>query len=55
MKNVIEKLKEFSNQIDLKERFDFNDKIFSSKETKQLSTDKNPFDQNVRLKCKIEM
>ena len=54
MKNVIEKLKEFSNQIDLKERFDFNfditDKIFSSKETKQLSTDKNPFDQNVRLK-----
>lgn len=54
MKNVIEKLKEFSRQIDLKERFDFNfditDKIFSSKETEQLSTDKNSFDQNVRLK-----
>ena len=54
MKNVIEKLKEFSKQIDLKERFDFNfdinDKIFSSIETEQLSTDKNPFAQNVRLK-----
>ena len=54
MKNVIEKLKEFSNEINLKERFDFNfdinDKIFSSKETEQLLTDKNPFDQNVRLK-----
>jgi len=54
MKNVIEKLKEFSKQIDLKKRFDFNfdisNKIFSSSETKQLSTDKNSFDQNVRLK-----
>jgi|TARA_B110000240_G_scaffold188167_1_gene226654 hypothetical protein len=54
MKNVIEKLRNFSNGIDLKERFDFNfditDEIFSSKETEQLSTDKNPFDQNVRLK-----
>jgi hypothetical protein len=49
MKNVIEKLKEFSEQIDLKERFDFNfditDKIFSSIESEQLSTDKNPFEQ----------
>lgn len=54
MKNVIEKLKEFSKQIDLKKRFDFNfdinDKIFSSVETEQLSIDKNPYDQNVRLK-----
>ena len=54
MKNVIEKLKNFSNQIDLKERFDLNfdinDKIFSSKETEKLSTDNNPFEQNVRLK-----
>tara|TARA_B110000305_G_C19371042_1_gene604496 strand:+ start:676 stop:1431 length:756 start_codon:yes stop_codon:yes gene_type:complete len=54
MKNVIEKLKNFSNQIDLKERFDFNfdinDEIFSSKETEKLSTDNNPFEQNVRLK-----
>jgi len=54
MKNVIEKLKEFSKQIDLKKRFDFNfdisNKIFSSSETKQLSTDKNSLDQNVRLK-----
>ncbi|MBT5529428.1 MAG: hypothetical protein HOK35_09740 [Cytophagia bacterium] len=54
MKNVIEKLKEFSKQIDLKERFDFNfditDNIFSSIESEQLSANKNPFDQNVRLK-----
>lgn len=54
MKNVIEKLKKFSTQIDLKNRFDFNfdinDNIFSSEETEQLLTDKNPFDQNVRLK-----
>lgn len=54
MKNVIEKLREFSNQIDLKERFNFNfnisDKIFSPLEIEQLSIDKNPFDQNVRLK-----
>ena len=54
MKNVLEKLKDFSNQIDLKERFDLNfdinDKIFSSKETEKLSTDNNPFEQNVRLK-----
>lgn len=54
MKNVVEKLKEFSKQIDLKVRFDFNfditDKIFNSVETEQLSTNKNPFDQNVRLK-----
>lgn len=54
MKNVIEKLKKFSEQIDLKERFDFNfditDKIFSSNESKQLSDEKNSFEQNVRLK-----
>lgn len=54
MKNVIEKLKEFRKQINLQERFNFNfdinDKIFSSKEREQLSIDKNPFDQNVRLK-----
>lgn len=54
MKNVIEKLREFSSQIDLKERFDFNfditDNIFSPIESEQLSADNNPFDQNVRLK-----
>jgi len=54
MQNVIEKLKEFSNQIDLKKRFDFNfdisDKIFSSAETNRLKTHQNPFDQNVELK-----
>ncbi|NJM78703.1 MAG: hypothetical protein HC854_02030 [Flavobacterium sp.] len=54
MTNVIEKLKEFSRQIDLQERFDFkydiNDKIFNSIETEQLLNDKNPFNQNVKLK-----
>ncbi|MCC1485633.1 hypothetical protein [Winogradskyella immobilis] len=54
MQNVIRKLKEFSTQIDLKKRFDFNfdvsDKIFSSAENKRLKTHNNPFDQNVELK-----
>ena len=54
MQNTIEKLKEFSNQIDLKERFDFNfdvsDKIFSSAENERLKAHMNPFDQNVELK-----
>jgi hypothetical protein len=54
MQNVIETLKYYSKEIDLKERFDFNfdisDKIFNSAETEQFKTDKNPFDQNVRLK-----
>jgi hypothetical protein len=54
MQNVIEKLKEYRNQIDLKKRFDFNfdisDKIFSSAETKRLKTHKNPYEQNIELK-----
>jgi hypothetical protein len=54
MQNTIEKLKEFSNQIDLKKRFDFNfdvsDKIFTSAENERLKTHQNPFDQNVELK-----
>ncbi|MBL7889523.1 MAG: hypothetical protein JNL24_08225 [Bacteroidia bacterium] len=54
MKKVIEKLKEFSTQIDLNERFDYkfniSDKIFSTIETKSLSNKKNPFDQNIELK-----
>lgn len=54
MQNVIKKLKEYSNQIDLKERFDYNfnnsDKIFNSSETNRLQTYKNPFDQNIELK-----
>lgn len=54
MKKVIEKLKLYSSQIDLKERFDYSfnlfDSIFISDETQQLSNEGNPFDQNVRLK-----
>ncbi len=54
MKNVITKLSEINNQINLKQRFDFSfditDRIFNSKEIEQFSSDKNPFDQNVRLK-----
>jgi hypothetical protein len=54
MQNVIEKLKEYSHQIDLKKRFNFNfdisDKIFNSSETKRLKIHQNTFDQNVELK-----
>jgi len=54
MKNVIEKLKKYKSQIDLTNRFDYNfnilDTIFDSSETEILSNQKNPFDQNVRLK-----
>ena len=54
MQNVIKKLKEYSNQIDLTERFNYNfdhsDKIFSSSETNRLKTYKNPFEQNIELK-----
>lgn len=54
MKNVIEKLKEYSNQIDLSNRFDFivnpSDSIFTDSETESLLSEKTLFDQNVRLK-----
>ena len=54
MKNVIEKLKEYSTQIDLSNRFDFivdpSDSIFTESETQSLLSEKNLFDQNVRLK-----
>ncbi|MCB0703039.1 MAG: hypothetical protein R2863_08005 [Candidatus Kapaibacterium sp.] len=54
MKNVIEKLKEYSNQIDLSNRFDFivdpSDSIFTESETQSLLSEKTLFDQNVRLK-----
>lgn len=40
MKNVIERLKEYSTQIDLSNRFDFNfdpsNSIFTDSETKRL-------------------
>ncbi len=51
MQNVIKKLKEYSNQIDLKERFNYNfdnsDKIFSSSDTNRLKKYKNPFEQKI--------
>jgi hypothetical protein len=54
MQNVIETLKYYRREIDLKNRFIFNfsiyDKIFSSLETEKLESDKNPFEQNVNLK-----
>lgn len=54
MKQVIEKLRMYANQIELKERFNYNfdisDPIFNSIETQDLLEKKNPFDQNVRLK-----
>lgn len=54
MKKVIEKLKLYSSQIDLKERFedsfDISNSIFNSDETQRLSNEKNPFYQNVKLK-----
>ncbi len=54
MRNVIEKLKEFSNQIELELRFDYNFKItdtfFNPNEIFDLTNQKNAFEQNVKLK-----
>ena len=54
MEKVIKTLKNYSKQIDLKERFDFNfdvsNNIFNSAEKKQLIVKKNAFEQNVSLK-----
>ncbi|MBD3892247.1 hypothetical protein [Olleya marilimosa] len=54
MKNVIDRLREYSNQIDLSNRFDFifdpSDSIFTESETQRLLSEKTLFDQNVRLK-----
>lgn len=54
MKNVIEKLKEYANRIDLSVRFDFifdsSDSIFTESETQSLLGEKTLFEQNVRLK-----
>ncbi|MCR8666216.1 hypothetical protein NO995_00835 [Aestuariibaculum sp. M13] len=54
MQNVILKLKAFSEQVDLRKRFDYNfdvtDSIFSQNESELLSNENNPFDQNVKLK-----
>lgn len=54
MKNVVEKLKEYSARIALKERFvdgfDVTADIFTSSETKRLITHLNAYDQNIALK-----
>lgn len=54
MKNVIEKLKIYSKQIDLEERFNYNfdisDELFSVSDKDELSSNSNPYDQNVKLK-----
>lgn len=54
MKKVIERLKEFSSQIELKSRFDYNfgitDTFFNPNEIFDLTNFNNAFDQNVKLK-----
>ena len=54
MREVIQKLKEYGNQIDLKSRFaygfDIYDELFEHSESKTLSNEINPYDQNVKLK-----
>ena len=54
MQQVIDKLKIYANKIDLNNRFDYNfdisDFIFNPTEIEFLSSEKNPFDQNVQLK-----
>ena len=54
MKKVIERLVKFSNEIELKERFDYNfelsDTFFDQLEINELTEGKNAFDQNVKLK-----
>jgi hypothetical protein len=58
MKSVIEKLKRYSKQIDLRNRFEYivdpTDSIFTSSESKDILDIKNSFDQNVRLKWIIK-
>mgnify|MGYP001430979987 CR=1 FL=1 len=54
MRKVIQKLKEYGNQINLKSRFaygfDISDELFEHSESKTLSNEINPYDQNVKLK-----
>lgn len=54
MRKVIERLKEFSSQIELKSRFDYNfgitDSFFNQYEIRDLKSHDNGFDKNVTLK-----
>lgn len=54
MENVIEKLKEYSKQIDLVKRFNYtinsSDSFFTPQETKKLNSYKNSYEQNIKLK-----
>ncbi|MFK7049978.1 MULTISPECIES: hypothetical protein [Flavobacterium] len=55
MKNVIEKLIEYNQQINLSERsqsygFDINDGLFNFSEKELLSKGKNSFEKNILLK-----
>lgn len=54
MENVIEKLKEYSKQIDLEKRFSYtlntSDSFFTVHETKKLNSYKNSYEQNIKLK-----
>ena len=54
MKNVIEKLKKYSAQIDLRKRFNYNfdvlETLFNPLERNELLNCNNPFDKNVKLK-----
>ena len=54
MRNVIEKLKEYSEKINLNERFNYSlntsDTFFSVIENKELNSEKNIYHQNIKLK-----
>lgn len=54
MENVINKLKEYANQIDLSERYDFNfdhsHSIFTESESNNLAAKENRYEQNISLK-----
>jgi len=57
MNNVIQKLKEYSKQVDLKKRFEYSinasDSFFTLEETENINSFKNAFQQNVNLKWLI--
>jgi hypothetical protein len=54
MENVIQRLKEYVEEVDLTARFDYSfeisQAIFSDSERNLLLSDSNPFQQNIRLK-----
>ena len=58
MKNVVDRLVQYSKEIELKERFDYGFEIsntfFSQSEISELSNCRNVFEQNVKLKWIIK-